>query len=157
MMLHTTQPQLRIGKVVPTFGLPDLRGNEVKRSVERGRRHLALLFLEQIDISAEAYLREVTQEYAAIREADGTLMAVLSDPAAAADELRAKFDFPFPLLLDRESTARSKFLPADASCGLFILDRYGALHAQWTLSAPPFPPVSEIVEWLHVLDRQCSL
>jgi peroxiredoxin len=156
-MLHTLEPVLPIGKVAPLFTLPDLDDQPVRRSAERGRRHQVLVLLDRLDTVTAAYLHGLSAQYQAIRAADSAILAVLRDPSVDADALKAQFDLPFPLLRDRDDTVWRRYLPAGATLGVFILDRYGALHAQWALAAPPLPSIDDLVEWLHVIDRQCSL
>ncbi|NTW03581.1 MAG: redoxin domain-containing protein, partial [Oscillochloris sp.] len=146
--IYTTTPRLSIGKVVPNFTLTDLTGTPVTRSAYRARKHLALLLLPGVDALARAYIDALRDIYPRIRAADSELLVLVADPAARADGLRAALEVPFPILLDAEGTASKKFLPDGARYGIFILDRYGALHAQWALTTLPLPPVDEIVDWL---------
>jgi hypothetical protein len=83
---------------------------------------------------------------------------VVSDPAASGEGLAAALeDLPFAVLLDPQGDAAGRYLPDGARHGLFILDRYGELHAQWALTTPPLPNIDEISEWFGVLSSQCSL
>jgi peroxiredoxin len=155
--LRSTTPRLTVGEVAPNFTLASLEGEPVTRSAYRARRHLALLMLPGIDMPARTYIEGLRNAYGQIRAADSEVLVLIADAAANADGLRAAIEAPFPLLLDPEGTVSKKYLPDDARYGLFILDRYGALHAQWALTGQPFPPVEEIVEWLGVIDTQCTL
>ncbi|GAB4426454.1 MAG: hypothetical protein OHK0015_07390 [Chloroflexi bacterium OHK40] len=154
---NTTLPRLEPGAVAPNFTLPSVSGGEVRRSSYRARRHLALLFLPCVDLPARSYLEHLKEQYQAIRAADGEVLAVCTDPGAHADGLRAALDLPFPLLLDPRGEAARRFLPDGAVIGVFILDRYAVLRAQWTLTAPPLPPVDAIINWLTAIDHQCVL
>lgn len=156
--MNTTTPRLEIGRPAPVFTLPDLHGEPVSRTAHRGRRHLAILFLPGVDLSAREYLHDLRDRYGDLGEAGGTMLAVVSDPAASGEGLAAALeDLPFPVLLDPQGAAARRYLPDGARHGLFILDRYGKLHAQWALTAPPLPAIDEIVEWFTVLEHQCSL
>jgi peroxiredoxin len=155
--LNTITPRLSVGQVAPNFTLAGLDGEPVTRSAYRSRRHLALLMLPVIDASSRAYIEELRGVYGKIRAADGELLVIVADSAAHADGLRAALETPFPMLLDPDGTVSNKYLPTSARYGLFILDRYGALHAQWPLASPPLPPVEDVVEWIEVVDNQCSL
>lgn len=156
--MNTTTPRLEIGRPAPVFTLPDLHGQPVSRTAHRGRRHLAILFLPGVDLTAREQLHELRDRYGQLRDAGGDLLAVVSDPAASGEGLAAALeDLPFPVLLDPRGDAARRYLPDGASYGLFILDRYGKLHAQWALTAAPFPPIDEIIEWFTVLEYQCSL
>ncbi|HMQ31437.1 MAG TPA: redoxin domain-containing protein [Chloroflexaceae bacterium] len=155
--LSETAPRLKTRAVAPNFTLPALAGGEVTRSAYRARKHLALVFLPADDAAARAYLASLTRRYADLRAADSELLAILADPAASAEGLRAGLELPFPLLLDPEGRAAARYLPDDAPLGAFILDRYGAVQKQWALTAPPLPPADELIEWLEVVDRMCVL
>jgi peroxiredoxin len=155
--LIVVTPQLVVGAVAPNFTLASLEGEPVTRSAYRARKHLALLMIPGVDLSARAYIEGLRDIYGAIRAADGEVLVLIADSAAHADGLRAALDVPFPLLLDPDGAASRKYLPDAARYGLFILDRYGKLHAQWALAALPLPPVADVVEWLEVVDHQCSL
>lgn len=155
--LNTTLPRLTVGEVVPNFTLADLHGEPVTRSAYRARRHLALLMLPQVDAPARAYIESLRDVYRPIRAADGELLVLVADSAAHADGLRSALEVPFPILLDPEGAASKKFLPDGGRYGVFIIDRYGALHAQWALTRPPLPPIADIVEWVEVIDNQCTL
>lgn len=155
--LSRTTPRLELGKPAPNFSLISVLGGTVKRSAYRARKHLVVLFLPFVDLPAREYLEALRACYAAIREADGEILAVVTDTGASAEGLQAAVELPFPLLLDPGGEAARRYLPDGAVMGLFILDRYGALRAQWTLTAPPLPPVQEIVDWLYAIDRICVL
>ncbi len=155
--LSTTTPRLSVGAVAPNFTLADLAGEPVTRSDYRARKHLALLMLPGVDALARSYLDELREAYGEVRASDGEILVLISDPAARPDGLRAALETPFPILLDPDGAASRKYLPEGARYGLFILDRYGALHAQWPLASLPLPPVADVVEWIAVVDNQCSL
>lgn len=156
--MNTTTPRLEIGRPAPVFTLPDLHGDLVSRTAHRGRRHLAILFLPGVDLTAREYLHGLRDRYGELREADGDVLAVVSDAAASGEGLAAALEgLPFPVLLDTQGEATRRYLPDGARHGLFILDRYGKLHAQWALTTPPLPTIDEISEWFGVLENQCSL
>jgi peroxiredoxin len=154
---NSTTPRLDLGRPVPNFTLPAVAGGSVTRSVYRARKHLALIFLPFVDLPAREYLEALRDSYTAVREADSELLAIVTDAASSAEGLRAALDLPFPLLLDPNGAVAQRFLPDGAVMGVLILDRYAKLHAQWTLTRPPLPPVTEIVEWLEATDRVCVL
>jgi peroxiredoxin len=153
----STTPRLELNRPVPNFTLPAVRGGGVTRSSYRARRHLVILFLPAVDLPAREYLEALAARYGEVRESDGELLAIVTDRGASAEGLAAALDTPFPLLLDSDGAAARRFLPDGATHGLFIVDRYASLRAQWTLTAPPLPPVQEIVDWLLAIDRQCVL
>ena len=156
-MSNTTTPRLELGHPAPNFTLPAITGGGITRSAYRARKHLAVLFLPFVDLPTREYLEELRARYAEIREAGSEILAVVTDPGASADGLRAALELPFPILLDPDGNAARRFLPDGAVGGLFILDRYAKLRAQWTLTAPPLPPAQEIIDWLAALDTMCVL
>jgi peroxiredoxin len=155
--MSSPEPQLAVGKPAPNFTLPTADGRSVTRSAYRARKHLVVIFLPCVDLPAREYLEALRDRYGEVRDADAEILAVCTDPAAAADGLRAALDVPFPLLLDPEGTAARRYLPDGAAMGVFILDRYAALRAQWAVAAPPLPPAQEVVDWLYAIDRICTL
>lgn len=149
---------LQRGKVVPNFALPSVRGGMLKRTDFRARRHLVLLVLPGVDRAAEAYLWQLRNVYPQIRaEVGAEVLAIIADPDRAVDDLRARIELPYPLLLDRERAVARRFLPADTPMGVFVIDHYGTLHAQWLLTQPDFPPTTELIAWLQVIEYQCVL
>lgn len=157
MTLNSTTPRLELNRPAPNFTLGRIGGGSVTRSAYRQRKHLGLLFLPGVDLPARDYLESLRDRYGEIREADGELLAIVTDPGASADGLAAALDLPFPLLLDSEQVAARRFLPDGAPLGLFIIDRYAMLRAQWALTALPLPPAQELVDWLLAIDRQCVI
>lgn len=155
--LNAITPRLSVGKVAPNFTLADLSGEPITRNAYRVLRHLVLLLLPHIDTATRAYIEELRDSYATIHAAEGEVLVLIADVDTNTDRLREDLDTPFHILIDQQGTTSRKFLPDKARYGLFILDRYGAIHAQWTLTALPFPPVEEIVEWIEVIDNQCTL
>ncbi len=154
---NSTTPRLEIGAMAPNFTLPTVTGGSVKRSSYRGRKHLALIVLPFVDLTSREYLEELRERYGEIRAEDGEVLVLVTDQGASAEGLRAAIEVPFPLLLDPGGVAASRLLPDGASHGLIILDRYGAVWAQWALTGPPLPPVDEILAWMTVIDCQCVL
>jgi peroxiredoxin len=156
-MSNSTTPRLDVGAAAPNFTLPSVAGDQITRSSYRARRHLALIVLPFVDLTGREYLEELRDRYEEIRASDGEVLALVTDPGANAEGLRAAVEVPFPLLLDGGGAIAARLLPDGASHGVVILDRYATVRAQWTLTAPPLPPVYEIVEWLIAIDRQCVL
>ncbi len=156
-MSNTTTPRLEVGAQAPNFTLPSVAGGGVTRSSYRARKHLALIVLPFVDLPGREYLEELRERYAEIRASDGEVLVLVTDPGASAEGLRAAIEVPFPLLLDSGGSVAGRLLPDGAAHGVVILDRYATVRAQWALTAPPLPPVDEIVEWLTAIDRQCVL
>ncbi|NTV64902.1 MAG: redoxin domain-containing protein [Oscillochloris sp.] len=155
--LNTTRPRLSVGNVVPNFTLKDLNDEPISRGAYRVLRHLVLVLLPNISAATQTYIEELRDSYATIHAAEGEVLVLIGEPVAQAAEVYAELDTPFHILIDSEKAVSAKFLPEGAGYGIFILDRYGALHAQWVLSAPPFPPVEDVVEWIEAIDNQCTL
>lgn len=155
--LSQTTPRLEVGEMAPNFTLPTVSGGELTRSAYRARRHLALIFLPFVDLPTREYLETIAGRYSAFRGAGSEAIAVVTDAGANADGLRAALDVPFPLLLDPNGVVAARFLPDGAPLGVFVLDRYGELRHQWALTAPPLPPVDDLIAWLEAIDNQCVL
>ncbi len=153
------EPLLKRGQFVPNFTLPDSQGEPLRRSIYRGRQHLALVFLpDASDGAAQDYLRGLATRHAEIRAAAAEVLAIL--PAAPVDLalLRQEQGLPFPLLSDADGATAARFLPQDAHAGLFVVDRYGELyHGTAAPDAASLPPVAEVPEWLAAVDHQCVI
>lgn len=148
-------PLLRVGAQAPNFTLEASDGTPIRRSAYRARRNLAIILLPDLGPAALAYLAQLRDAYAAIRAEDSEALALMAAVDRAA--LRAAIDLPFPLLHDPAGAVTRRYLPEQAAYGLFILDRYATIYAQWALATPDLPPVSAVVAWLNAVDCQCSV
>jgi peroxiredoxin len=148
---------IRRGTVVPSFTLPDIAGQPVRRMQYRGRRHLVLAFLPTAgDVGAQAYLRALAGEYAALRETGAEVLVILRERVAALEEV-GDLVLPFPLLIDADGQVTARFVPPEARAGVFVTDRYGELY--YSVAAPTataLPPIGELRDWLEAIDRQCA-
>jgi peroxiredoxin len=150
---------LRRGEVVPSFTLPDAEGRPVRRTQYRGRRHLVLVFMPSAaDEGARAYLRALGDEYAAIRETGGEVLAILQADVAGARAAKGEIELPFPVLSDADGKTAARFMPPGARAAVFVTDRYGELYYSMASAATTtLPPVAELRAWLEAIDRQCAI
>jgi hypothetical protein len=75
-----------------------------------------------------------------------------------ADTAGALGSTPFTVLIDDAGRVRDRFLPSDATAGVFALDRYGALYQQWLLDSTTAPPsAADVSGWLEAISMQCSI
>ncbi|HEU4326606.1 MAG TPA: redoxin domain-containing protein [Roseiflexaceae bacterium] len=153
------EPFLKRGQLVPNFTLPDSQGEPLRRSIYRGRQHLALVFLPNAsDPAAHDYLRGLAARHAEIRAAAAEVLVILPAAPAELAWLRHELGLPFPLLSDANGETATRFLPQDAGVGLFVVDRYGELY--YGITAPDvtgLPVTDEVPEWLAAVDNQCVI
>jgi hypothetical protein len=147
------EPKLSLHKVVPLFTLPDKHGAEHNLAKQRGRDHLLLLI-----IGASTVAKQVVDTFApaaaAWRQVPARGIVVVPD----ADTAGALGSTPFTVLIDDAGRVRDRFLPSDATAGVFALDRYGALYQQWLLDSTTAPPsAADVSGWLEAISMQCSI
>jgi hypothetical protein len=129
-------------KVVPFWILPTLDGAAFNLAKQRGRAHLILL------------VQDLAPRMTELRTLPARGLVVVGS-ADSAERLRST---PFTVLIDAEGTVRERYLPTDASAGVFVLDRYGTLYHQWLVMEPAeLPPASDVVDWITAVGMQCSV
>lgn len=147
------EPKLPLHNVVPLFTLSDKHGAEHNLAKQRGRDHL-LLVVVGAGTDAQPLVDTLAPEAAAWRQVPARGIVVVPD----ADAAGALGSTPFTVLVDDSGRVRDRFLPSEATAGMFALDRYGALYHQWLLDAQTAPPAAaDISGWLEAISMQCSI
>jgi hypothetical protein len=140
-------------KVVPFWILPTLDGAAFNLAKQRGRAHLILLVCGP-QFAPYAFLQDLAPRMTELRTLPARGLVVVGS-ADSAERLRST---PFTVLIDAEGTVRERYLPTDASAGVFVLDRYGTLYHQWLVMEPAeLPPASDVVDWITAVGMQCSV
>jgi len=101
-----------IGKIAPTFELPNLDGEMVSLSSYRGKYlviHIATTWCPFCNAEAP-YLEELSQQY---QDKDVKVLIIdVKEPKELVQaKLQDKFNFTFPLLLDLDGTVAASFAP----------------------------------------------
>jgi peroxiredoxin len=152
-MASLTSP--RPERVLRDFVLLSAEGKPVQVSDFRGRANLVLLFTP-----SSSLLGELACEAEKFREQEAQVLAVLPCPREEALQVKQRLKFPFLLLSDSELAVHRSIGAVDAQARpratLYITDRFGEIFASFRESAAGgLPRVSDILEWLEFINRQC--
>lgn len=157
-----TNPQRRL----PDLELPALGEGAPVKIRSRGRTAALVALLHGADCAqCTSYLHQLAERHDDIVDADGRVIAVMSEradragsagPASepAGDENATDPSVPFPILLDREQRlAAALDVPPPA---IVTADQWGAVHSVDAAgSAHSFPRVDELLASLNYLSIQC--
>lgn len=147
------EPNLSLHKVVPLFTLADKHGTEHNLAKQRGRDHL-LLVVVNAGADPQLLVDTFAPAAAAWRQLPARGIVVVPN----ADAAGALGSTPFTVLIDDAGRVRDRFLPSEATAGVFALDRYGSLYHQWLLDATTAPPsAADVSGWLEAISMQCSI
>lgn len=152
-------PILQRGQVVPTFALPDIQGQIVRRTVYRGMKHLVLIFLPSLGGSAaQEYLDALADSYALVRAACGEVLVIVNHCSSQEVPDQLNLNVPVRVLYDAEGSTTRRFIPIDKQAAVFIIDRYGELYYDLLVNdIKQFPPIAEICDWIEAIDAQCAV
>jgi peroxiredoxin len=156
-MASTTVP--REGLLAPNFELPRSDGGSVRLRSYRGRRGLAVLFTHGAACAAcRHYLAGGLETYAAYAEETAELLAVVPDCAEAAAALRHDLALPFPVLVDADGRAFTRYgLTLGGDAAVLVADRYGEPRLWRVADADhDLPPHSTLLAELRYLALSCS-
>jgi peroxiredoxin len=147
------EAKLQINNVVPLFTLRDKHGTEHNLAKQRGREHLLLLVFGP-GAAPQQLVQSLAPQAAEWRQLPARGIVVVPD----ADTAGALGSTPFTVLIDETGRVRERFLPDEATAGVFALDRYGSLYHQWLLdSSAALPSATDIGDWLQAISMQCSI
>jgi peroxiredoxin Q/BCP len=95
-------PPLQVGTDAPDFTLEDEAGTPTALSDWRGKKNVVLVFYPGDDTSVcTRQLCELRDEWAAVMERNTVVFGINPQNAGKHSEFRAKYRFPFPLLVDK--------------------------------------------------------
>jgi peroxiredoxin len=143
--------------VLRDFVLLSTEGKPVQISDYRARANLVLFFTAQ----AEApLLNELAAAEPQLREQEAQVLAVLPCAREEAMQVKRRRHLPFPVVTDSELNVYRSIGAIDAQgrprATLYITDKYGEIFASFRHSeAGPLPGVTEILDWLDFINRQC--
>ncbi len=133
MLVHT--PPVSLGSSAPDFSLPDVDGNEVRRSDIGGERGLVVAFICNHCPYVKAIAKEIAQD-ATTLEAEGFgFVAIMpndyrsypSDSPEQMKEFSAQHKFAFPYLVDEEQSV-AKAYGAVCTPDFFGIDAEGRIQ-----------------------------
>jgi peroxiredoxin len=140
-------------KVVPFWTLPDSEGQTFNLAKQRGRAHFILLVCGPAQ-DPEPFLQQLAPHMPALQALPAQGLVVI----ASTDQAARLVSLPFTVLIDESHKVQERYLSTDASAGLFMLDRYGALYHQWLVAdVVNLPSASDVVDWITAVSMQCSV
>jgi len=96
------QPPLAVGTPAPDFSVPDQDGSRVTLSAFRGK-NVVLVFYPADDTSVcTRQLCEFRDRWTDVKAKNAVVFGVNPARSRAHQKFREKFDFPFPLLIDKD-------------------------------------------------------
>ena len=100
---HRPARLLKIGDSAPDFSLMDESGKLVQLSEQRGKNNVVLIFYPRDKTpGCTKQLCDVRDQFELFRSNDTVVFGINPQGAASHQSFIDKYDFPFPLLVDRE-------------------------------------------------------
>lgn len=162
-MSEQFQPFLHRGEVIPAFSLPGADGMPHSPWDYKQREHLVVLCLSSaITPEARGVLKELQQEYRALREEYCAVLVVTSQTVVEHLRVQEELRLPFPLLADPNGEVLARYTYQDATTrqvrpSVVLADRYGALYAQWIAEREEeLPAVAVLLRDLRYLNTLCT-
>ncbi|HYL67923.1 MAG TPA: hypothetical protein VEX69_02060 [Candidatus Limnocylindria bacterium] len=152
---------LRTRQLIPPINLHTPDGRTIRAWDFKQKRNLVIAFLDADCALCTDFLRQLAARAAELREKETAALVVFlaPPPAAVTDSL------PKEIIAGCEVSgygARA-YLGDDAFSarglvrrGVFVVDRYGELFAQWPLAAHNFPAIEEIFRSLDHIEMACE-
>jgi thioredoxin-dependent peroxiredoxin len=100
---------LQIGDPAPDFSLPDAAGNPVSLADFRGRRVVLYFYPRDNTPGCTKEACAFRDAYESYQEKDVVVLGVSTDDAKAHNKFAAKFNLPFPLLIDEGGAVASRY------------------------------------------------
>lgn len=101
---------LAVGTPAPDFSLPDESGRIITLSALKGRNVVLVFYPGDDTPGCTRQLSEFRDRWEALRERGIEVFGVNPQGAAAHARFRAKFQFPFPLLVDKGRAVAKLYL-----------------------------------------------
>jgi peroxiredoxin len=154
-MKAVAQPKLKERTLAPQFDLAATGGRRLMTWKYKGLNNLVIVFLP--DLSTEESrdeLQEFARRYGQYREHNTELIIVSQDNIQTLDRISRELSLPFPLACDVDGAVTDSYTTLTPA--LFVLDRFGELHAQSEAEADEdFPDYRQIIDWLHLIELEC--
>jgi len=120
--MHLT-PALAIGDRAPDFTLKDQDGNVISLADFHGSKNVLLIFYPgDMTPGCTMQLSGIRDDWAKFSALDTVVFGINRADAESHKRFRAKYSFPFPLLVDKTKTVSSKY-GAIRNLGLLTLIR----------------------------------
>ena len=150
------------GEMLPQFTLPAAGGGMVALWQYKQRQQFILLLVHGPDSAeARALLARFAERYAALREQETEVLALLHLAPEALLAAQARLGVPYPLLADETGETLRRLAGWDAGRDapeptLLVADRYGALYTRYSAKEERDLPTPEVVlKDLEYMAIQC--
>ena len=106
-----------VGAAAPGFSLPDQDGNLVSLADLHGRNVVLVFYPGDDTTVCRKQLCEFRDRWPNVKEKNTVMFGVNPQGPASHARFREKFQFPFPLLVDRGQKWARSIMPGDSSPG----------------------------------------
>ena len=100
---------LAIGDRAPDFSLPDAQGNIISLADLQGKRVVLYFYPRDNTPGCTKQACAFRDSYAEFQNRDVVVLGVSTDDAKSHDKFTAKFNLPFPLLIDEAGTVATAY------------------------------------------------
>ncbi len=100
---------LSAGDKAPAFTLQDAAGNKVKLSDFKGKFVVLYFYPKDNTPGCTTEACDFRDEHSALQKAGAVVLGVSPDSAASHQKFAAKYELPFPLLVDADHAVAEKF------------------------------------------------
>ena len=125
--------QTRTGEMIHFFDLPEADGGRVSTRKFRGKRNLAIFFMDSV-ICADCRerLKELVASYSDIQSNEGELLVIMRANKETVAELKREFNLKSPALYDETGDVFRGYGAVDEAgepvSAIFVTDRFGEVY-----------------------------
>ena len=151
-MKQSAETKLAAGGRLPDLSLPSASGDGTVPLKPGGRRNPVIVAVHAGRCEhCRAYLRQLGESIADLREGDAHLVAITGD---ARDEAASASHLPFPVVVDPERTFAARTGLDGAA--VVIADQWGEVaHVADAGAGHELPSAREVAEWVQYLAIRC--
>jgi peroxiredoxin len=149
------------GHLMRDFTLPSMEGGPVSPYDYRGHSNLVLIFAGDVGQTGEqAYLSDLAQHSAEIRDQNAQLLLVLACSRKQAKRIQGQEKLPFLVITDEDMQVHKMVgaigVQGTARTAIYVTDRFLEVFAAWrTAEGSTLPDASEVLSWLEYINSQC--
>lgn len=133
---------IAVGEPIPDFRLPATGGVELGPADFAGQKRVVYFYPKDNTPGCTQEGQDFRDRYATFVESDCVVLGISRDGVKAHENFRAKHDFPFPLLSDKDEAVcqrfevmKEKMMYGKPARGIerstFLVDREGILRQLW--------------------------
>jgi AhpC/TSA family len=152
---------LRTRQIIPALNLHTPDGRTVRAWDFKQKKNLVIVFLDLECAPCEEFFRALAARAGELREKEAVALGAFLSPLPE----RLSHSLPEEIIAGADISGRgaSAYLGDDAFAsrglartGVFVVDRYGELFAQWVSPGHKFPTPEEILSWLDHIGMACD-